>query len=292
MKDFLLFLHKKNLQFKSRHNIVSKSRPVSIYRSKLQNYIIRKYSSNCITVEGRKLMIDPDQMLREMILHKEGKLTKLARKFLKNGDIVLDLGANIGFFTCLYADIVGEEGHVFAFEPEPHNFSLLKKNIEINGYRNVTVEQLAVAEKTQKTKLYLSKNPVDHSIYFRDYDPRETIDIQAISLDDYFKDSNIVINYVKSNMQGADFPAFLGMTELIKKSEKIIMTVEYYPQLIRDAKLQPDEFIKKLHNFGFKLYDLGGWNTNKIKIENLKEITKESSNSLLPSMGILCIKSH
>jgi len=63
--------------------------------------------------------------------------TKLFKKSIKRGMVVLDIGANIGYYTLLAARLVGDEGKVFAFEPDPYNYSLLRKNIEANRYNNV-----------------------------------------------------------------------------------------------------------------------------------------------------------
>jgi FkbM family methyltransferase len=48
---------------------------------------------------------------------------------------------------------------VFAFEPDPDNFALLKKNTELNGYQNVILENKTVSERTQKMRLSLSHHP-------------------------------------------------------------------------------------------------------------------------------------
>jgi len=62
----------------------------------------------------------------------------LLRRLIKEGQVVVDVGAHIGYYTVLLARMVGK-GRVFAFEPEPSNFSLLAKNVEINGCKNVVL---------------------------------------------------------------------------------------------------------------------------------------------------------
>ena len=71
----------------------------------------------------------------------------LVKRTIKKGDVVLDIGANIGVYTVLFAEIVGDKGRVYAFEPDPKNFALLKKNIEINKYKNVVLINKAVLNK-------------------------------------------------------------------------------------------------------------------------------------------------
>jgi len=69
--------------------------------------------------------------------HYEKYETNLFKRVVSEGMTVVDLGANIGYYTLLAAKLVGRKGKVFAFEPGPDNFSLLLKNIEANGYDNV-----------------------------------------------------------------------------------------------------------------------------------------------------------
>ena len=75
-------------------------------------------------------------------------MTDVVTKEIQPGDTVLDLGANIGYFTLLFAKLVGNNGIVFAFEPEPQNIALLTKNIKINNYKNVTLVPKAVSNTT------------------------------------------------------------------------------------------------------------------------------------------------
>ena len=62
------------------------------------------------------------------------------------GNFVIDLGANIGYYTCILAKLVGKDGKVFAFEPDPRNLKLLEKNIKVNEYNNVVIVDKAVSD--------------------------------------------------------------------------------------------------------------------------------------------------
>ena len=61
----------------------------------------------------------------------------LEGKVIKPGDVVLDLGANIGYYALMESMIVGGEGKVYAVEPSPENYKMLKENIELNGFTNI-----------------------------------------------------------------------------------------------------------------------------------------------------------
>lgn len=120
-------------------------------------YLIKKIHKiliiffNPIEIQGHKMFIEPADGLEFLIKpHHEEFETEIFKKEIKKGDTVLDLGAHIGYYTLLAAKLVGEKGKVFAFEPEPTNFALLKKNIKINNYQNVIPVQKPFLIKTEK----------------------------------------------------------------------------------------------------------------------------------------------
>ena len=107
-----------------------------------------------------------------------------------------DIGANIGYFTVLMANLVGSSGKIFSFEPEPLNFKILQKNIEQNHLENVVLEQSAVGDTDGKIKLYLSNtNSGWHKVFptqFVDYEVSDkNIDVNICSLDKAFSNQKI-----------------------------------------------------------------------------------------------------
>src|SRR4051812_18798477 len=77
----------------------------------------------------------------------EPRSVKVLRAAVRPGDVVYDVGANIGFFATLFSRWVGAEGRVFAVEPEPENLALLRRNLESNRCGNVTVCDCAVGAR-------------------------------------------------------------------------------------------------------------------------------------------------
>jgi len=255
-KKFLIFWYKQIQEFTIRHQkFTNRSRLFRSFRRRSIIYIQSKCSSNFLVLDGRQMHVDHDEYLK-ILFEDSSIMAKFVKNNIKKGDIVLDLGANIGYWTCLLAELVGKNGHVYAFEPEPHNFQLLKKNVEINKYQNVTLEQKAISNKNGKTNLFISDVKTDHRIY--DWSGnQESIEVDMIQLDDYFVNNKINIDYIKSNLQGADFAAVQGMRHLIKNSKNIKMIVEYHPDTLIEFGFDPNEFINFLINENFILYDVG-----------------------------------
>ena len=87
-------------------------------------------------------------------MHKHGKerepaLIHILREEVKQGMVCMDLGANVGYITLLLCDLVGENGKVFAVEPDPKNYKLLNRNVSLNLYR----------ERVQHLKIGISNKP-------------------------------------------------------------------------------------------------------------------------------------
>lgn len=86
--------------------------------------------------------------------HDERYEIKRLRKIIREGDICWDIGANIGFYSCLFASLVGKKGKVVAFEPASKSMEFLAQNVAMNRFENVVMIQKALGEKKQEKKLF------------------------------------------------------------------------------------------------------------------------------------------
>ncbi len=94
--------------------------------------------------------------------------TQLILRQTKIGDTVVDVGANIGYYTLLLANKVGKTGKVYAFEPDKINFEILAKNVKENNLENVVMINAAVGKKEGKLKLHRSEeNFGDHKLLLK-----------------------------------------------------------------------------------------------------------------------------
>lgn len=201
---------------------------------------------------------------------------ELCRKTIKNGMTVLDVGANIGFYTMLFAKLVGKEGKVFAFEPDPNNFRLLKKNIETNKYTNVICINKAVSNQTAAGTLYISEeHHGDHRIFDPD-DKRTAIDIKTVSIDDFISEDTAV-DFIKMDIQGAESSALEGMEKTLKKSQHISIISEFCPSMLKKAKTDPMALLIKIKELGFNIKYLDE-DKNSIEQASLPDIIKKCPN--------------
>jgi len=253
-------------------------------------FVLEHLKSDVALVQGHKMFLDSKDSLSLTLngIYEEFE-TELVKKEIRRGDVVLDIGANIGYYTLLFAKLVGENGKVIAFEPDPTNFALLKRNVEINGYKNVVLVQKAVSNKSGKLKLYLSEdNKGDHRIY-NSHDNRKFVEIEGIKLDDYFKDENRKINFVKMDIQGAEGGAVQGMFELLMKNRSMEIISEFWPIGLKRFGIEPIEYLKMLLSHGFKLYELNE-KEKKLDIVNITKLLEVYTIENGNHTNLLCIR--
>ena len=187
----------------------------------------------------------------------EKYVTYLFKKIIKQGMIVVDIGANIGYYTLISAKLVGNKGKVYAFEPEPNNFEFLVKNVEINKYTNVITIQKAISNKHGKIELFVDKvnwGAASFSENNIQIQKGGIVEVEAVTLDEFFE--NVVrddkVDFIKIDTQGAEELIVEGAEKVFKNNNlKIIM--EFWPYGLKNVGTDPLKFLHKLQNYSFKI---------------------------------------
>lgn len=224
---------------------------------KLDALLVSHLKPREIEVNGYRMILDKNDSLRLSVAHTLNRCElELLKREIKEGDVVVDIGANIGYYTLLASKNVGVHGRVYAFEPDPTNFSLLQKNVALNNCENVTLVNKAVAARSETLKLYLSEvNLGDHRAYASE-EARESISIECTSIDDYFKDKAENIDFIKIDIQGFECKALRGMQATLKKSKGTRLTAEFWPYGLTRAGDSPEELFQLLQSADFELYEI------------------------------------
>lgn len=177
---------------------------------------------------------------------------EIYRDRVKPGMTVLEIGANVGFYALLFSGLAGGKGKVLAFEPDPENFRLLSKSAAAHGAANLTCLQAAVAEKSGALKLFISEeNRGDHRVYDSG-EGRGSVDVKAVSVDGILG-PGAGADFIKMDIQGAEYRAVLGMERTVKNSPGLAMLCEFSPGLVRKAGDSPEALLQKLLEYGFRL---------------------------------------
>jgi FkbM family methyltransferase len=168
------------------------------------------------------------------------------RKIRKNMTVI-DIGANVGYYTVNLANLVGQKGKVFAFEPDPINFSILEKNVHVNNFKNIILVNKSVSNKLSPTTLFKHpSNPGGHSI-IKPENVGEKITVNTTTLDEYFKNFVGKIDLIKIDVEGSEFNVIDGGLNFFKKFKPKYLITEF--TLNGPESLYPDI----LHNLGYVL---------------------------------------
>lgn len=178
---------------------------------------------------------------------------RLIKAYVKPGMNVLDIGANIGFYTILLSKLVGKEGIVYAFEPDVDNFKFLERLTK--NLVNVKSANAACGEKNGITYLHRSKEMnIDHQVYDSG-ESREKVAVKMVAMDDYLKGEKQDFGFVKIDVQGYDCHVFRGMKAIIARSKEILIVSELWPYGLKKAGSSANEYLSevKLAEFDVKI---------------------------------------
>jgi FkbM family methyltransferase len=169
---------------------------------------------------------------------------RLLAHHLSPGSVVVDAGANIGIYSQFLARCVGPAGMVHSFEPDLENFTRLRTAVA--GLPNVRVNRLALSDKTGDSLLYLSQQlNVDHRAYPTEGEPRRSVSIRSITLDDYFK-SDERVDLIKMDIQGYELHALRGAKRVLMDNPEIKLLLELWPYGLQQAGASWEELVQML----------------------------------------------
>ena len=254
----------------------------------LNRKVIEHLKDEYTQVDGKKMFLDKnDSLLLSINKIYEENETNFVKNLIKKGDIVLDIGANIGYYTLLFAQLVGNSGKVYSFEPDPRNYQLIEKNIEINNFTNVVLVKKGVSNKSEKATFYLMKSGAHNTLKKGHSGTIDEIDIDVISLDDYFKILPIIPDFIKMDIEGNELNALKGMKNILKSNKtKIMMEVGATKSAKKYLHIDPMDNLKFLGEFDFKFRDI---NSNSQIFLNFKEVEKKYQNRN-KMMNFICVK--
>lgn len=179
----------------------------------------------------------------------------LLKQLIKPGFQILDIGANIGYYSKLLSRLTTHQGRVYCFEPDHTNFQHLQNNTQ--HLPNVTLLNAAVSDTTGPLTIYKSKLlNVDHRTYPVDnHGGIETI--QAVCIDDFLAKQAIMrVDFIKIDIQGYELAAFKGMQHLLQQPHPATILAEYWPHGFKRAGTSAVEFFNFFTPFNYQFHRL------------------------------------
>lgn len=208
----------------------------------------------------------------EMLTEKyEKETTMLFKKIIKPGMTVVDIGAHIGYFTRIFSKLVGPSGLVYAFEPDPDNFQLLKKNVSM--MKNVFMHDKAISDHNGRVDFFQNTGKTGSHSLIAHPDRLQKIMVEAVTLDtamDMEKVKNI--DLIKMDIEGAELKAFLGMKNIVKTNNALNIVMEFSLPNIRTAGYTYEEIIKKFNSEGFIFFVISKDGLIPLSLYRIEEI--------------------
>ena len=211
-----------------------------------------------LTVDGFTLTIDAiDSLGLGVGAAFEPEVLAALRRWVKAGDTVVDIGANIGYFTAHMARLVGDSGVVHAFEPEPGNHTLLVANMRANGLGQVQVHAAALGAQAGTATLYTSEyNGGMHRLYDSVCCTGQVVEVPVQRLDEVLAD--VRIDLIKIDVEGYEPAALQGAQGCLRANPALKIITEYCPASMLEAGGQPHEMLVALHAIGLRPHALEG----------------------------------
>ena len=156
------------------------------------------------------------------------------RDHVKNGSIVIDVGANLGIHTLVLSNCVGERGRVFAYEPVPSLYQRLQANLELNHITNVTARNYGLGDQPGMGCFHLY--PDRFNIGHARVDPEGSASIRLSSIDDDLAGIDGQVSLIKIDVEGYELAVINGAQRTLERHRPAIV-LEYNPEWCRFGEL-------------------------------------------------------
>lgn len=191
--------------------------------------------------------------------HYEEQVSHVWQNLIHDESIVLDVGANVGYFTLLAA-AKARAGNIFSFEPISAFRDLLRQNIALNHFTNIDVLTFCVSDKHGWAKMYIAN---EANIGMTALLPPENFSgrketVETIALDDWTKEKNLArVDFVKIDVEGAEKKVLDGMKNILQKHQPVLFVEIISAQLCKFGS-SADEIYSTLFNYNYVAYEVTG----------------------------------
>ncbi len=228
---------------------------------RLQRKLFKSYGRVGMDLEGCRMMLDLRNRLDLLcwIRRFERAQQRFIRSIVKEGDTVVDAGANIGIYTMLCSRLVGPSGSVHAFEPSPAAYDRLEEHVRMNGLANVRTNRLALGNKETELELNVAD---DHG--FSSFGVpaggvagRYRVRVPVTTLDAYCSEMGITaVALAKIDVEGFELHVLRGAGKMIQRGALHTMVIEYNRQAQVNNGFSPDDLPCALREAGFAVQEI------------------------------------
>lgn len=193
--------------------------------------------------------------------HRFGLMGRKDRRHLEQwirpGMRVLDVGSNLGLYSVLMARLVGVQGRVVCFEPDPVLFQAFRRNCALNGVDWVEGHNCALGARSARLSFHQKiTNSGDNHLgqtQPRDRLFRRTIEADVVALDVFLP--GLEVDFIKIDIQGWELEALRGMQQTLAAQPAVTVYFEFFPAAYQRAGTTWRELVDFLHAGGFRISD-------------------------------------
>lgn len=237
-------------------------------REELWSRVVRPYFAwhshrfRARTVFGATIAGDTQEVLQQHVYYFgmwEANLTRWLSERLGAGDVFVDVGANIGYFSLLASKLVGRDGRVVAIEALPSTFDRLATNLERNGCDNVRALNVAAAETAGTLKVF--RGPDSHTglaTVVADFGHEYERDVDAAPLSALLADDEVArARVIKIDVEGAELAVARGLRPILSATRPDLeVVIEMHPQPLGQQGQRARDVAEVLAGEGFHAYGL------------------------------------
>jgi FkbM family methyltransferase len=227
------------------------------FQNSSRRFIVHKYQNIF------KIRLYKDSYLSEEIYANKFEMdeAQFISDFLKEGDIFIDIGANIGLYSLMAARRVGSQGIVYSFEPTSITYRRLSDNIRINRFKNIIPVNMALSDKNGNFEMNVSCDGFDGWNSFTQVirgSKSRTEMVETSTVDNFFSDDRVWnrISLIKIDVEGWEKFVILGGVEHFKRPESPVLIIEFVDQNTINAGYTCQELYQLLVSFGYTLYSI------------------------------------
>jgi FkbM family methyltransferase len=179
--------------------------------------------------------------------------TELFARCIRASMTVVDVGANVGYYSLLAARLVGTTGRVFAIEANPTTYSMLLQNIAVNDYHKIIPVNRCVSNLSGQARFRIDRAVAGESGMLPrcETEREDTITVDTGTLDDLLPDCTADV--LKIDIEGAEGLALMGASRLLRNCRPQIF-MEFVPALLTKMGTPPADVLGKIKQHGYSIY--------------------------------------
>lgn len=216
--------------------------------------------------------------------------TEVFRRICVAGDQVLDIGANIGWYSVLASELVGGAGRVRAFEPDAANSGLLARNLaRTRVHDNVRIEGMAVGARSERLDLFRSDSNLGDHRLFDDGTARVACSVPVEPLDRLYGAGECLPTLIKSDTQGSEGRILEGAAQLLADGWRPVWLLEFWPYGLANSGSDAMALWSRLDALGYRMFEVSEGNPELVELDEARVRHRLSTDITVESMGFINI---